>query len=122
MLGSSFKQVALSMQVVLNMETKIDNPSIKIYLNKIKIWIIFKIKTRYYLELLTSETMKLLGSTENKIPHLEITKVVLVHFNIVNNDYQQHSRGLYTFVLNKSFSRPLEISPTSFIFLKTFNS
>ena len=65
---------------------KIDNPSKKKYLNKIKIWITFKIKTRYYLELLTSETMKLLGSTENKIPHLEITKVVLVHFNIVNND------------------------------------
>ena len=57
----------------------------------------FKIKTAHYLELLTPETMKLLGSTENKItkdkngenvPHLEITEVVLVHCNIVNNDYQ----------------------------------
>ena len=78
-------------------------------MNKIKNIIIFKIKTGYYLELLTPETMKLLGSTENKItkdkngenvPHLEITEVVLVHCNIVNNDYQQDSRVLYTFVPN----------------------
>ena len=75
--------------------------------------------------------MKLLGSTENKItkdkngenlPHLEITEVVLVHFNIANNDYQQDSRVLYTFVPNKPFGSLLEISPTNHIFLKTFNS
>ena len=75
--------------------------------------------------------MKLLGSTENKItkdkngenvPHLEISEVVLNHCNIVNNDYQQDSRVLYTFVPNKSFSSLLEISPTNHIFLKTFNS
>ena len=74
--------------------------------------------------------MKLLESTKNKInkdqngenvPHLEITKVVLVHCNIVNNDYQQDSRVLYTFVSNKSFGSLLEISPTNYIFLKTFN-
>ena len=55
--------------------------------------------------------MKLLGSTENKItkdkngenvPHLEITEVVLVHCGIVNNDYQQESRVLYTlFQINR---------------------
>ena len=75
--------------------------------------------------------MKLLGSTENKItkdkngenvPHLEITEVVLVHCNIVNNDYQQDSRGLYKFVPNKPFGSLLEISPANHIFLKTFNS
>ena len=75
--------------------------------------------------------MKLLGSTENKItkdkngeniPHLEITEAVLVHCNIVDNDYQQESRVLYTFILYKSFSSLLEISLTNFIFLKTFNS
>ena len=75
--------------------------------------------------------MKLLGSTENKItkdkngenvPHLEITEVVLVHCNIVNNDYQQDSRVLYTFVSNKPFGSLLEISPANHIFLKTFNS
>ena len=65
--------------------------------------------------------MKLLGSTKNKItkdknsenvPHLEMTEVVLVHCNIVNNDYQQDSTVLYTFVPNKPFGRLLEISPT----------
>ena len=75
--------------------------------------------------------MKLLGSTENKITkgkngenvlHLEITEVLLVHFNIFNNDYQQDSRVLYTFVPNKPFCSLLEISPTKFISLKTFNS
>ena len=75
--------------------------------------------------------MKLLGSTENKItkdengdnvPHLEIAEVVLVHCNIVNNDYQQDSRVLYTFVANKSFSSLLEIAPTNSIYLKTFSS
>ena len=56
------------------------------------------------------------------MPHLEITELVLVHFNLVNNDYQQDSRILYTFVPNKSFGSLLEISPTNHIFLKTFNS
>ena len=74
--------------------------------------------------------MKLLGSTDNKItkdkngknvPHLEITEVVLVHCNIVNNNYQQDSRALYTFVPNKPFGSLLEISPTNHIFSKTFN-
>ena len=55
-------------------------------------------------------------------PHLEITEVVLVNCNIVNNDYQQDSRVLDTFVPNKSFGSLLKISPTNHIFLKTFNS
>ena len=75
--------------------------------------------------------MKLLGSTENKrakdknrenVPHLEITEVVLVRCNMVNNDYQQDSRVLYNFVPNKSFGSLLDISPSNHIFLKTFNS
>ena len=60
-------------------------------------------------------------NSEN-LPHLEFPEVVLVHCNIVNNDYQHDSRVLYTFVLNKSFGSLLEISPTNHIFLKTFNS
>ena len=109
----------------------IDNPSIRMYVKEIENRITFKTKTGYYLELLTPETMKLLESTENKIakdknggnvPHLEITEVLLVHCNIVNNDYQQDSRVLYTFVPNKPFGGLLEISPTNFIPLKTFNS
>ena len=96
-----------------------------------KIGLPFKIKNGYSLKLLTPETMKLLGSTKNKItknnngenePHLEISEVILVHCIIVNNDYQQDSRVLYTFVPNKPFGSLLEISPTNHIFLKTFNS
>ena len=56
------------------------------------------------------------------MPHLEITEVVIVHCNIVNNDCQQDSRVLYTFVPNKSFGQLLDISPKNFIFLKTFDS
>ena len=109
----------------------IDNPSLKIYLNKIENRITFRIRNGYSLGLLRPETMKSLGSTENKItkdkngenvPHLEITKGVLVHCNIVNNDYQQDLRVLYTFVPNKPFDSLLEISVTYHIFLKTFNS
>ena len=76
----------------------IDKPSVQIYVNKIENSVTFKTKNGYSLELLTSETMKLLGSTKNKItkdkngenvPHLEITEVILVHCDIVNNYYQQ---------------------------------
>ena len=75
--------------------------------------------------------MELLGSTENKITkgkngenvlHLEIVEVVLVHCNIVNNDYQQDSRVLYTFVPNKTFGSLLKISPVNQILLETLNS
>ena len=56
--------------------------------------------------------------------HLEITEVVLVHCNIVNNKicYQQDSKVLYTFVPNKPFGSLLEILPRNHIFLKTFSS
>ena len=109
----------------------VDNPSIRMYINRIKYRITFKIKNGYYLELLTPETMKLLGSTESKItkdkngenvPHLEIVELVLVHCNLVKNDYQQDYRILYTFVPNKIFGSLLEISPTNQVFQKTFNS
>ena len=97
-------------------ETVTDNPSIMIYVNKIENRISFKIKTGYYLELSTSETMKLLGNTKSKItkgkngeniPHLKINEAILVQCNIVNNDYLQNSRVLYTFVPNKSFGQVL---------------
>ena len=76
------------------------------------------------------ETIKLFGSIKNKIskdkngenvPHVEVTKVVLVHRNIANNYYQEYLRVLYTFVPNKSFGQLLEVSPTNVIFLKTYN-
>ena len=56
------------------------------------------------------------------VPYLEITEVVLIHCNVVNNSYQQNSRVFYAFVLNKSFGQLLDISPENFIFLKTFDS
>ena len=73
--------------------------------------------------------MKLLGITKSKIdkdengeivPHLEIIEVILVHCNIVNNNYQQDLRVLYTFTLNKSFGQLLDISPKNFYIFKIF--
>ena len=64
--------------------------------------------------------MKLFGKITNDKNgengnHFEITEVVLVHCNIVNNNYQQDSRVVYTFVLNKSFSQLLDILPKHLI-------
>ena len=81
-------------------------------MNKIKNRIVFKIKTGYKLELLTEETIQLLGSSKkvidkNKdgeiVPTLETVEVVLVHCHLVNNNYQQPSKVLFTFVPNKQF-------------------
>ena len=103
-----------------------ENPPIRIYVTKIENRITFRIKAAYYL---TTETIKLLGSTNSKItarknsenvPHLEITEVILVHFNVVNNDYQQDSRVLYISVPNKSFGQLLDISPKNYFFKKGF--
>ena len=100
-------------------------------MNKIVNTITFKIKTRYYLKVLIPETINLLGSPKNTItkdkigenvPNLEINEVVLVHCNIVKNDYQEDSWVLHTFVPNKLFRNLLDIAPTNFIPLKIFNS
>ena len=120
-------------KIILNilskkLETVIDNPPIGIYLNKIENRSTFQIKTGYFLELLTPEMMKLLGSTKNKItkdengekvPHLEITELVLVHCNIVNSDYQHDSSVLFKVVANKYFGQLLDISRKN-IYLRTF--
>ena len=112
--------------VILN-----DNPSIKIYSNKIKNRIVFKIKNGYKLELLTPETMKLLGSTKKvvdkdkngeNVPKLEIVEVVLVHCNLVKNDYQHTSKVLFTFVPNKKFGQLINISPHAFTMMNTVNT
>ena len=91
-----------------------------------------KLKIELQLKLKADIIMKLLGRAENKItkdkngenvPHLEVVELVLVHCNLVDNDYQQESRILYTFVPNFcTFGSLLEISPANHIFLKTFNS
>ena len=93
--------------IIKKHEALTENPQIQIYSNKMKNRIVFKIKTGYKLELLTSETMKLLGSTKkvvNKdkngenVPKLESVEAVLVHCNLVKNDYQHTSKVLFTFV------------------------
>ena len=96
--------------IVKELGEKTDNLSIKIYVNKIENRIGFKIKRGYHLELLTPETMKLLGSNKSKktkdkngenMPNLEITELALVHCNIVNNNYQYDSGVLYIFISYK---------------------
>ena len=108
-----------------------DNLSIMIYSNKIKNKIVFKIKNGYKLELLTPETMKLLGSTKKvvdkdkngeNVPKLESVEVVLVHCNLVKNDYQHASKVLFSFVPNKKFGQLLNISPHVFTMMNTINT
>ena len=112
-------------------ETLTENPPVQIYPNKIKNRIVFKVKTGYKLELLSPETMKLLGSTikdvdQNKdgenAPKLESIEVVLVHCNLVNNNYQQSSKVLFTFVPNEQFGQLINVSPHSLTMLRTTNT
>ena len=112
-------------------ETLTENPPIEIYPNKIKNRIVFKIKTGYKLVLSSPETMKLLGSTEKDVnkdktgkdlPKLESVEVVLVHSNLVNNNYQQASKVLFTFVPNKQFGQLINIAPHSLTMLSTTNT
>ena len=99
-----------------------ENSPIQIYPNKIKNRIVFKRKTGYKLELLTLETMRLLGSTKKdvdsdknseNVPKLESVEVVLVHCNLVKNDYQHTSKVLFSFVQTKQFGKLMNISPHS---------
>ena len=114
--------------IIKKHETIGENAPILIYANTINNRIIFKIKSGYKLELLS---MKILGSTKDvinagknseNVPKLENVEVVLVHCNLVNNAYQQHSRVLLTFVPTKQFGQLISISPHSLVFLKTMNT
>ena len=98
-------------------EALTDNSISLVTVKRIENRIGFKVNTGYYLEILTPESIKLYISTETKITkdkNTEITEVV--HCNVLDNNYQQDSRVLYTFVRNKSFGQILEISPNKFIF------
>ena len=108
-----------------------ENPPVQIYVNKIRNRIVFKIKTGYKLELLTPETMTLLGSTKKdvdkdkdgeNIPKLESVEVVLMHCNLVKNDSQHTSKVLFTFVPNKQFGQLINISPHSLTMMNTVNT
>ena len=118
-------------QITKKHETIADNPPVQIYVNKMKDRIAFKIKTGYKLELLSKETMQLLGSSkkdidQNKngeiVPRAETVEVVLVHCKLVNNNYQQASKVLFTFVPNKQFGQLITITPHSLTMLKTTNA
>ena len=117
--------------IIKKHETLTENPPVQIYVNKIKNRIVFKIKTGYKLELLTPETMKLLGSTKkdvdkNKngenIPKLESVEVVLVHCNLVKNDYQLTSKVLFSFVPDKQFGQLINIASHSLAMMSTVNT
>ena len=117
--------------IIKKHETIADNPPIQICTNKIKNRIVFKIKTGYKIELLSPETMKLLGSTKKDVdqvkdgedvPKLESVEVVLVHCNLVNNNYQQASKVLFTFGQNKQFGLLLNTAPHSLTMLNKTNT
>ena len=117
--------------IIKKHETNGENAPILIYANTINNRIVFKIKSGYKLELLSKETMKLLGSTKDiidadknseNVPKLENVEEVLVHCNLVNNAYQQHWRVLFTFVPTKQYGQLIIISPHSLAFLKTMNT
>ena len=107
-----------------------ENTLVQIYSNKIKNRIVFKIKIGYKLELLTPETMKLLGSGKRdvdkdkdgeNVPKLESVEVLLVHCNLVKNDYQYASKVLFTSAQNKQFGELINISPHSLTMMNTIN-
>ena len=111
-------------------KTLTENLLVQIYQNKMKNLIVFKIKIGYKLELLTPETMRLLGSTNEGVdkdkdgknaPKLESVEVS-VHCNLVKNDYQHPSKVLFNFVPNKQFGQPIDISPHSSTMIKTVNT
>ena len=117
--------------IIKKHETLTENPPVQIYPNKIKNRIVFKIKTGYKLELLTPETMKLLGSTKKDVdkdkngetvPKLESVEVVLVHFNLVRNDYQHTSKVLFSFAPNKQLGQLINISLHSLTMMNTVNT
>ena len=117
--------------IIKKHETFTENPPIQIYPTKIKDRIVFRIKTGYKLELLTPETMRLLRSTKKdvdkdkdgeNVPKLESVEVVLVHCNLVKNDYQHLSKVLFTFVPNKQFEQLINISPHSLMMMNTVNT
>ena len=89
-----------------------------------------KIKDGYKLELQIPESMKLFASTKKlidktknreNIPSIEVVEIVLVQCTEADNQYQQKSEVLYTFILNRSYAYLLHAEPSNLLFLKTFN-
>ena len=102
-----------------------------VYVNEINNRIVFKIKSGYKLELLSKETIRLLGSSTDTmdgdknselVAKIESVDLVLVRCNVVNNSYQQASKVLFTFVPNKKYGQLITRSPETLIILKTVNT
>ena len=100
-----------------------ENPSIQIYPNELK--------KRVTMKLLSTETMKLLGSTKKDVdkdkggedvPKLESVEVVLVHCDLVNSSYQQTSKVLFTLVPNRQLGQLITILPHLLTMIKTTNA
>ena len=119
--------------MVQNHESTIKNNEespILIYPNEVKNRVVFKIKTGYKQELLTKETQKLLGDepvidkdkNSKNVPQLDQVEYVLLHCNIVQNDFLQNSKLLYEFVPDKTFGQLISVKPPSFIQCKTSDS
>ena len=117
--------------IIKKHETIADVSPVLIYVNKTNNRIVFKITSGYKLELLSKETMRLLGSSADTtdgdknselVPKLESVDLVLVHCNLVNNSYQLASKVLLTFVPNKKYGQLSTVSPNSLIVLKTINT
>ena len=110
--------------IIKKHEALTENPLVQIYPNKTKTRIVFKIKTGYKLELLTLETKK--DGDKDKdgenVPKLESVEVVLLHCNLLKNDYQHTSKVLFSFVLNKQFGQLINISPHSLTIMYTVNT
>ena len=108
-----------------------EDPPVEIYPNKIKNRIVFNIKTGYKLELLTPETLRLLGSTKKVVdkdrngeivPKLESVEDFLVHCNLVKNDCRHTSKISFSFIANKQFRQLINISQQSLIMMNTVNT
>ena len=117
--------------IIKKHETLTENPPVEICPNKINSRIVFKIKTGCKLELLSPEKMKLLGSTKKDVDRdkngedvvkLESVEVVLVHCKLLNNNYQQTLKVLFTFVPNKQFGQLINIVPHLLTMLGTTNT
>ena len=115
--------------IIKKHETIADVSPVLIYVNEINV--VFKIKSGYKLELLSKKTMRLLGSSTDTIdgdknselvPKLEVVNLVIVHCNVVNNNYQQASKVLFTFVPNKKYGQLIVVSPHALIMLNTVNT
>ena len=107
-----------------------ENIPVQIYPDKIKNRIVFKRKTCCKLELLTPETMRLLGSTKKGVdkdkdgenePKLKSVEVVSVHCNLVKIDYKHTSKVLCTFVPNNQIGLLINILPHSLPVMNTVN-